>query len=367
MTVDSRAIRQLRKLLLATGLAATPMCLAAAEAPKIIPENDKYGISDGSFVLAPIPFKNPLIEAGLALGGAYLFQNDPSSDTSHVGIGGFKSTNGSTAFGASTSYAWDSNRWTIGATIATADLNYDVYTILGPIPITQTGDFARLELKHGFAEHYSITGFASILNTTVSFETNKQGFLPGIRLDAAMEYANLGLELERDTTNDDIYPSAGTKIGLTASIANELTDSDRGSFSKGNLYFSGYQQLAAETVIAGKLYQCFAEQGTPFFDQCSIGAGDGFRGFSPTQFLGPRATSAQIEIRQRLGDRFGVVAFAGAGTGETSYGEDIGARYAGGVGLRFRLSRKFPLDFSADVAINDDNEQNYYIYVGQRF
>ena len=61
--------------------------------------------------------------------------------------------------------------------------------------------------------------------------------------------------------------------------------------------------------------------------------------------------------------------FAGAGVVADSYDAlgDAEVLYAGGIGLRYRLSKKFPMDFSIDAAINHDGEQTTYLYIGQAF
>ena len=44
-----------------------------------------------------------------------------------------------------------------------------------------------------------------------------------------------------------------------------------------------------------------------------------------------------------------------------------GLLYAGGAGLRFRLSKEFPLDFSVDTSLNKRGDVYTYIYIGQSF
>lgn len=93
------------------------------------------------------------------------------------------------------------------------------------------------------------------------------------------------------------------------------------------------------------------------------------RGFNSTQYLDQRLFSVQAELRQRLGRRFGVVAFGGVGRTGPSFDQlrSGGAHAAGGIGLRYRVSMKFPVDFSVDASRNDQGEDLLYIYVGQRF
>lgn len=91
-------------------------------------------------------------------------------------------------------------------------------------------------------------------------------------------------------------------------------------------------------------------------------------GFSVTEYIGNQLLSAQAEYRGRIGEsRFGYAVFAGGGwVGETITSES-GLHGAAGAGLRFRLSRSFPVDFSVDFTGNSDGETLYYIYVGQSF
>ena len=122
-------------------------------------------------------------------------------------------------------------------------------------------------------------------------------------------------------------------------------------------------------MLAARISGCSATDDSPFFYKCSLGMTDAFRGFSATRYLGERSLSAQVEFRQRLGKRLGVVAFAGAGRVKAQAAPQFDGKthWAGGVGARYRLSRKFPLDFSVDGSRNSDGDNLVYVYVGQRF
>jgi len=88
--------------------AAFALCLGLAVSTPVAAENQgvidtqfeaipdvgsetKYGFRNGSIVVAPIPFSNPTIGAGLMLGAGYLFTTSEGSKPSVVGIGGFRS------------------------------------------------------------------------------------------------------------------------------------------------------------------------------------------------------------------------------------------------------------------------------------
>jgi uncharacterized protein YgfB (UPF0149 family) len=75
------------------------------------------------------------------------------------------------------------------------------------------------------------------------------------------------------------------------------------------------------------------------------------------------------EYRHRLGTRFGVTAFAGGGPVASRLDAlaDGTSHFAGGLGVRYRVSKRFPVALSLDWAINDTGDSATYIYIGQAF
>ncbi|MEY8841006.1 hypothetical protein AB9K41_18420, partial [Cribrihabitans sp. XS_ASV171] len=90
-------------------------------------EEASVGFRNGSFVVAPIPFSNPTIGSGLAVGLGYLFQFDETSKPSMIGIGGLRSDNGSRAAGVAGNFYFRENRWILKLLAAEADVKYDLY------------------------------------------------------------------------------------------------------------------------------------------------------------------------------------------------------------------------------------------------
>ena len=133
--------------------------------------------------------------------------------------------------------------------------------------------------------------------------------------------------------------------------------------------FDQFIPVREDDVLAFRLAGCGATEDAPFFDACSLGGTDSFRGFPSTRFIGSELASFQIAYRGRLTDRLGYEVFAGAGEVFNRFGSetDTNLRKAAGIGGRFRLSRKFPFDYSVDVSYNDESEALLYAYVGQRF
>lgn len=350
-----------------SGLAQNAVDAASTTVTESVSHRE-YGFQSGSFVVAPIPFKDPTLGAGLALGAGYLFQMDAHSDTSVLGFGAMRSDNGSLAYGATGSFAWNNNKWQLGATLGQADLNYDLYSGNLAFPVNQTGVLFKSSLLYGVTPELAFGGEFRYLDTIVS-SGGGGGLPPIIGLDVDIEVVSLAFLTKWDTRDDSLFPKFGHLMDLQIMGAQTLSAANERRYSKAFVNFGLYRSLTDTTVLATQMSTCSASTNTPYFDKCSLGGTDAFRGFSATQYLDLRSLSAQIEIRQTLSNRFRGVVFAGAGMTGTDFGtlNAGGVHVAAGVGLRFKLSKKFDADFSVDVAYNDEDAKLVYIYVGQRF
>jgi len=359
--------------LLFFGILANPTLAQENPTTHAVKESAKIGKGDigykaGSFILAPIPIKSPTIGTGLALTGAYLFKTDKDSDTSFLGVAGFRTDNGSEGVGLAGSISWGSNRWTIGAVAGVVDVTYDFY-VPGAggrtVSLQQDGTLINLKSSYSVTDHFSAGLEFRYLESSIAFSSP----LGTPARDIDLETIMIGPTLEWDTRDDTIYPTTGSHVffrSLHGFILNGLLDRE---YNKTVLKYDTYTPFFERSVIATRLVACKASKRTPFFDLCSLGGTDGFRGFPVGQFLNESLLSAQFEYRGRLNKRFGYVAFAGVG-GVAANFDDFNANAfesAAGLGLRYRLSKKTPLDFSFDLAINSMGETTSYITIGQRF
>lgn len=361
---------------LATALAGDPAFGASVQEQQLEVINgdgvpQEYGLRAGSFLAAPIPFSNPTIGSGLALGAAWLFSADPGSDSSSVGIGGFKSDNGSRALGVGVDLNFLADRYQLSFLAARADLTYG-YTA-GPFDfdIDQDGELYRLDLRYGLSDTFSAGLGVRYLSSTLTPNLGFGGGVPEVVADALeVEILKYGALLDWDWRDDEYFPRDGGQVTLDA-LHGDVVSGLLSDYDKAVLTFDAFRAgLTDRDALAGRVTLCGATDTAPFFDSCGIGLPDGFRGFSVTEFIAPHSLSLQGEYRGRIGrSRFGYVAFGGLGLIADDFGEllDEDPHVAGGVGARFRLSKSYPVDFSVDVSLNDEGEENYYIYVGQAF
>jgi len=93
------------------------------------------------------------------------------------------------------------------------------------------------------------------------------------------------------------------------------------------------------------------------------------RGFPITDYLSKESLSAQVEARWRFHKRWGLVAFAGAGWVDDSFGghgEDETIPSCG-VGLRFMVLESQRIIVRVDYARSDNGAEAWYLSVMEAF
>jgi outer membrane protein assembly factor BamA len=363
-----RPVPTLAALILSAGVAAAQSGLPQGKVDVTGSEaaRSTLGFGEGSFVAVPIPFNDPTFGAGLALGGGYLFKQDPGSATSFLGLGAFRTENGSLGYGAAFDLSLGNGRWNASLFAGAVDINYDLYVLGVPVPIGQEGAAVNGEFRYGFNPKLSAGIAFRYLDTSITSLFDRT--LPSqITDDLTVELATLGVVGRWDDTDSTYYPTRGTRLTFEA-LQNETLSGRARSYQKAVIQASGYFPLGDRFVVAGDLVGCRSGSEAPFYDSCLLGGTDNFRGYPVMEYFGDQLTSAQLELRALLAGRFGAVVFGGVG--EVSDGRIAntdGTVSAAGVGLRFRVSKEFGLDMSLDVSVNQDDEQLVYLYVGQRF
>ncbi|MFX0542453.1 BamA/TamA family outer membrane protein [Roseovarius sp. S4756] len=327
----------------------------------------EFGLRSGSVIVAPVPFSDPMIDSGLAIGAGYLFNIDEGSDTSMLGIGYLGSQNGSTGYGLTFNLNFMENRWSIGATYIDADINYDLISRFGTLPIEQEGELIKLKLLYGITPEFHLGVSARYLESTIRSSDPIFPSLPtNIRLPDGFSSVGFGVVADYARLDEKIYPTSGFNLSFSGTY-NKPSNRFGKEYFKSILTYDKYFTAGDDGVVAVRLAGCSAPGRVPFYDLCSLGGTDSFRGFNITEFLDNALLSSQVEYRKRLGKRIGVVAFGGVGAVGGGFNDldDVGS--AVGLGLRYRVSKKFPVDFAVDGSISDEGDSLLYISVGQRF
>lgn len=328
-----------------------------------------FSLRNGSFIVAPIPFADPTLGTGLVAVVGYLFQSDSGSDTSNIGFGYMKSSTGSTGYGFSTKLFMDNNRWQFGFTVGSVDLFYDYYLLGTPIPIRQTGDLLRLSGAYGVTREFALGVDLRYIRSSIKPQFGFSGIIPDAISDVGkLAILNAGLTLDWDRRDDSIYPTSGTNLAIDASRG-IIVEGFSEDYSKSVVTFDAFKTVLGNNVIATRVAACAVSDAAPFYDSCSLGGVDNFRGFPVSQFIDKRLLSFQAAWRGQISKRFGYSIFAGAGNVGGSFDSAMqdDFKYATGIGGRYRISKKFPVTFSVDGTVNNFGEKIVYVYIGQRF
>lgn len=335
------------------------------------------GIRNGSVVIAPIPFSNPLLEHGLTLGAGYLF-NLPGSKPSGAGIAALKTSNGSEGIGGGFNLNFADGLWSVGLIGGEATLFYDFpLSNTADLPLKQTGKLYTFTVSRAVNSKLSAGMSLAYLDSTLGVDVPDFEDLPPILTpDADVTVGKISIHAAYDTRDDTFFPTQGTLIKgslaygkeLDAIFDGEIPVIDR-HYSKGVASASRYARFGEEGILAANASICGASDSAPFFDGCGVGMANGLRGFGTLDDLASWSAGLQVEYRGRLTERIGYVGFAGLGIGGDTFADmslDQGG-FAAGFGVRYRISKQFGLDYAIDYARNDAQQEFLYITLGQRF
>jgi len=186
---------------------------------------------------------------------------------------------------------------------------------------------------------------------------------PRISVDLAL----FTLSAEWDSRTDQFYPRNGALVSLTSDLSDTAWGADR-DYGVHELSYNGYRAMGEHHTFAWRLAGKFATGRPPFFALPWYGSGVDLRGYTPGTYIGKTLAAAQVEWRWQATQRIGLVAFGGVGGvwGDVPIFEQDDFLPAGGLGLRYRLTEKFRVNFRIDYALGKDDEV-LLISVGEAF
>ncbi len=328
----------------------------------------------GNWVIAPLPFRNELLGAGLLLGAGYLYgtrETDRGARHSVAAAAGMYAEGGSwTALAAHRGY-WSEQRYRTTAVAATGELLYNIEL--------QRGDSNRtVGLKQQFsgisleaAAKIGASGWLGLgyrAGDTHVLISNHTDVLPQeFPLRAGIDISNVLLDGELDTRDNDLFPSSGRYAQAEALIALQELGSDHDYVSL-EVEWNDYRRVRDGHILAWRIAGKIADGDAPFFAMSWFGAGVDLRGYTPGRYIGESMLAAQAEWRWQATQRWGFTAFGGAGKVSGALGDIDTDSWlpAGGLGVRFRLTKALPLNLRADFAWGRD-DSTFSLAVGEAF
>jgi surface antigen Omp85-like protein len=340
----------------------------------------------GEWLLAPIPVKSPAIGSGLEWAVARLFpfnKKDEISPASAVGVAGIFTNNGSRGIVIGSKLYLKEDKYRIAAAIASASINFDVYGVGAAagrqgtfVPLNVKGGVGIGEFLYRIRKSIYLGARGQYRNATLSLNQdrlnssditsqppdNVAGVVEQISNQLLRQTTvSLGPRFQWDTRDSVFYP----KRGFLAEIASDFFSTGLGSKWSYQYYkvsFNKYSTLSKHQILAFRGMGCAAAgDHVPIYDLCLFGTSNDLRGYTAGRYQDRRMFATQAEYRLMFPSsgflgRFGVVAFAGVGAIGNKF-TNIGQSdllSAGGAGLRFRLLKKYPINFRIDYGQGKD-------------
>lgn len=331
--------------------------------------------TQADFVALPIPQSNPALGFGVTLIGMALY-NPNNSDRPWVTGAGAMKAGSSHAVGVVQQASLLQNRLRLLAGYARANLDLRFYGIGAAagdrdtsIPLDQSGRGGFAQALYQIGDHWFAGLRYQNMHLKSSIDLTRVRQLGTVIPDAnlKLQMASLGPAFEYDSRDDSFYPTEGVFAKANLNFFSPKFDSDA-SFRHLSASWNRYWQYSPSTVVAARVSGCVVGGQVPFTNLCMYGRNNDLRGYSTGQYRDRAMLAAQTEIRWRVGERWGVVAFAGAGAIGPSFAELPHQKIlpSVGAGLRWQASKDYKVNISVDLAITKGNNA-IYLYVGEAF
>jgi hypothetical protein len=340
----------------------------------------------GEWLFAPIPLSSPAIGSGLEFAVARLFpfnKKDEISPASAVGVAGLFTNNGSRGLAVGGKLYMKEDKYRVAVGLGDASINFDLYGIGSAagregvfVPLNVNGRGGIGEFLYRLRKAIYIGARGQYRNAILSVDQSRLNSSDAMSEppDRVANIINqiqdqllhqttvsLGPRFQWDTRDSVYYPTQG----FLAEVASDFFLTAIGSkwtYQYYKVSFNKYHSLSEHQVLAGRVMACAAAgKQVPVYDLCLFGTMNDLRGYTGGQHQDRRMFATQAEYRLMLPfdgfwGRFGVVAFVGLG-GIGDKFTNIGSSDllpAGGAGLRFRLLKKYPINFRVDYGLGND-------------
>lgn len=180
--------------------------------------------------------------------------------------------------------------------------------------------------------------------------------------------SGLGLVLNRDSRDQIFYPNTGNLIQMALYTNKKALGSDF-NFSRLTLDASQYFSFGKEKIIAVNGFLDFLFGNPPFQQLALIGGPKKLRGYFEGRFRDKKLWVFQTEYRMSVYRFIGIVAFVGIGSVAPTFDDIFSQRvhFAGGLGLRFRISKKDKINIRLDLGIDEKGNTFPYLTIGEAF
>jgi outer membrane protein assembly factor BamA len=267
-----------------------------------------------------------------------------------------------------------------------AQLNYDYYgTGHGSgkdglyLPLSMDSFAFLIEPKVGFFKNWFLGPRYFLLKSSMNLDRDKlDGDIPEFPIlpdspinipeeDLKVQSSALGLRMQRDTRDSQIYPRKGTFLDIKLDFFSSVFGSNR-DYQIAEAAFQGYMGFKDKNVIAYRAAVCSTAGDAPFYSLCMLGKSQDIRGYPVGRYQDRRMLVGQIEYRRELFWRLGVVGYLGAGQVAKTF-KDFNMENllpGGGIGARITVAKQNHINLRIDYAWGKDSNA-FYVAVVEAF
>lgn len=332
------------------------------------------------FLVVPVPFSDPSLGTGLALGGVVFYTPNDGKHQWVSGAGGVWTSRDSRGIAAFHKMYLADDRFRLNAT-GSGFIRHDRFYGIG----AAAGDLnqalrlrtreAKLKLRglwevSGDSEGAFFLGFQYLLlvNDAEPEEGDTSGVLPPPPEELDSTLSAIGPVALYDSRDNHDQPGKGLYL-VAAWVVGSTALGDSFSHDTFTAVANVYHSLREDTVIAGRASLCGVGGDAAYYALCRYGSSENLRGYPSDRYRDRAAWTAQGEVRHQFGRRWGGVAFFGIG-GISPSSRHIFSESnflpAGGVGVRYRLFKDNDVRLRLDVAVGKDAD-GVYLSIGEAF
>ncbi|MCJ7757731.1 MAG: outer membrane protein assembly factor [Gillisia sp.] len=332
-----------------------------------------------SFSAYPYVFYSPESQLAAGAGGIYIFYagQEENLKPSKIGFGGYYSTNKQYKLSVSpvlylfdnnlyieapTSFGYFINKfWGIGSDVPDyEDASYAMQTFNTTVKVQIPPLLLFSADRTGLIFDYDQTDIVDKMeNEKLEDET-----LPG---NDGGTVIGLGTDLVWDSRDNLFFPNSGIyQYFKTVIYPGGMSDFN---FALFELDVRSFLAISSDHVFAFNFYVQSVVGDTPFYKLPALGGQNRMRGFFNGRYRDNFYGMMQVEYRQYVWNRLGMVAFVGAGNVANNIlnYEFNSLKTSGGLGLRFLFNEKQKINLRMDIGFGSDGSHGIYFGIQEAF
>ncbi len=346
------------------------------------PESKAEASTDkwGKFLPLPIFVTEPAIGQGLGAALIY-FHRDEKKDglkattvrefskagkrskppPTATGIFGAYTNSDTRAIGIGHSNSFMDDTYRVLGAAAEARINSQFYLSDTPLNFKLDGNVLFTNLKRRLGDSNAFLGVtASYVDARINYDTDLPEFEGISLLDFDFVDVGLAASLIYDTRDNTMMPASGYIADLTSWRYDEGIGGDF-NYQVVRFKANSYFQFGQKYVLGLRLDMAKANGEVPFYAEPYVD----LRGIPALRYQGGTAGAFEVEARRRLGERWAVSVFAGAGTTELGLQESktLDNINTFGIGLRYLALKEQDAWVGIDIAEGPEDVA-WYIQMG---